>query len=57
MAGVFLIVLGLNLMGVIRLPWLYRTYQLGSGTFGTPAYAGAAVSGSAPITDIWMSLS
>ena len=33
-AGVFLIVLGLNLMGVIKIPWLYRTYQLGSGTLG-----------------------
>lgn len=48
-AGVFLIVLGLNLMGVIRLPWLYRTYQLGSGTYGTPAYAGAT-SGAATST-------
>ncbi len=27
-AGVLLIVMGLNLMGVIRIPWLYRTYQL-----------------------------
>ncbi len=27
-AGVLLIVLGLNLAGVIRIPWLYRTYQL-----------------------------
>ena len=35
-AGVFLVVLGLNLMGVIRLPWLYRTYTIGSGT-STPA--------------------
>ncbi|MPZ50667.1 MAG: cytochrome c biogenesis protein CcdA [Dehalococcoidia bacterium] len=33
-AGVFLIILGLNLMGVLRIPWLYRTYQLGSGTSG-----------------------
>jgi cytochrome c-type biogenesis protein len=49
-AGVFLIVLGLNLMGVIRLPWLYRTYQVGSGTFGTPAYAGATPSGDATAT-------
>ncbi len=29
-AGVFLIVMGLNLMGVIKLPWLYRTYRLDS---------------------------
>src|SRR5690606_6065949 len=33
-AGVFLIVLGLNLMGVIRIPWLYRTFAIGSGTAG-----------------------
>jgi cytochrome c biogenesis protein CcdA len=26
-AGVLLIVLGLNLMGILRIPWLYRTYQ------------------------------
>jgi len=26
--GVFLIVLGLNMIGVIRIPWLYRTYTL-----------------------------
>ncbi len=33
-AGVLLIVLGLNLIGVLRIPWLYRTYQfdVGSGT-------------------------
>lgn len=42
-AGVVLIVLGLNLIGVIRIPWLYRTYavQLGS----QPAVAGAGASG------------
>ena len=27
-AGVLLIVLGLNLLGILRIPWLYRTYQL-----------------------------
>ncbi|MGB2694236.1 MAG: cytochrome c biogenesis protein CcdA [Dehalococcoidia bacterium] len=27
-AGVVLIVLGLNLIGILRIPWLYRTYQL-----------------------------
>ena len=26
--GVFLVVMGLNLIGVIRIPWLYRTYSL-----------------------------
>jgi cytochrome c biogenesis protein CcdA len=30
-AGVLLVVLGLNLIGVIRIPFLYRTYSLGSG--------------------------
>jgi len=30
-AGVLLIVLGLNLMGVIRIPFLYRTYSLNLG--------------------------
>jgi cytochrome c-type biogenesis protein len=47
-AGVFLIVLGLNLMGVIRIPWLYRTFAVGSGTSGggaTLAYAGAGAGG------------
>jgi cytochrome c biogenesis protein CcdA len=27
-AAVLLIVLGLNLLGILRIPWLYRTYQL-----------------------------
>ena len=40
-AGVVLIVLGLNLMGVIRIPLLYRTYQLDLA----PATAGPRVSG------------
>jgi cytochrome c-type biogenesis protein len=46
-AGVFLIVLGLNLMGVIRIPWLYRTYQLGAATASQPrlVYAGATAGG------------
>ena len=48
-AGVFLIILGLNLMGVIRIPWLYRTYQLGGassgGGPGTLALAGATAGG------------
>jgi cytochrome c-type biogenesis protein len=46
-AGVFLIVLGLNLMGVVRIPWLYRTYQLGAATATQPslAYAGASAAG------------
>ena len=32
--GVFLIVMGLNLIGVIRIPWLYRTYTLETATAG-----------------------
>lgn len=46
-AGVILVVLGLNLMGVIRIPWLYRTYQLGGAGQPQPALvlAGPAVSG------------
>ena len=46
-AGVFLIVLGLNLMGVLRIPWLYRTYQLGAaaGGAGNLVYAGASAGG------------
>ena len=27
-AGIMLIILGLNLIGVIKIPWLYRTYQI-----------------------------
>lgn len=36
-AGLFLIVMGLNLIGVIRIPWLYRTYafQAASGAAGS----------------------
>jgi cytochrome c-type biogenesis protein len=51
-AGVFLIVLGLNLMGVIKVPWLYRTYTIGSGTSGgggTLAYAAAGAGGGTAI--------
>jgi cytochrome c biogenesis protein CcdA len=36
-AGVLLIVMGLNLMGVIRIPWLYRTYQVEFGAPSPPA--------------------
>jgi cytochrome c-type biogenesis protein len=41
--GVFLIVMGLNLIGVIRIPWLYRTYTLETATAG----GGGRVSGQA----------
>jgi cytochrome c biogenesis protein CcdA len=27
-AGIILIVMGLNLLGILRIPWLYRTYQI-----------------------------
>ncbi len=30
-AGLLLVVMGLHLMGVIRIPWLYRTYQVNLG--------------------------
>ncbi len=56
-AGVFLIVLGLNLMGVIRIPWLYRTFTIGSGTSGGGggaqlAYAGAGAGGGTTTTTV-----
>ena len=35
-AGVLLIVMGLNLIGVLKIPWLYRTYQFDL-TSNTPA--------------------
>ncbi|HEX5368874.1 MAG TPA: cytochrome c biogenesis protein CcdA [Dehalococcoidia bacterium] len=49
-AGVFLIVLGLNLMGVIKIPWLYRTYQIGSGTAGGGASPARATTGGGTVT-------
>ena len=53
-AGVFLIILGLNLMGVIKIPWLYRSYQLSSGASGrgggTLALAGAGAGGGGTAT-------
>ncbi|MEX2245154.1 MAG: cytochrome c biogenesis CcdA family protein [Dehalococcoidia bacterium] len=38
-AGLFLIVMGLNLIGVIRVPWLYRTYTLQGVAAAPPAAA------------------
>jgi cytochrome c biogenesis protein CcdA len=38
-AGVLLIVMGLNMIGILRIPWLYRTYQVdwpGSSTAAGP---------------------
>src|SRR3954454_20615796 len=40
--GIVLIVLGLNLMGVIRIPLLSRTYKPGQPEFGKPAFGGSA---------------
>jgi cytochrome c-type biogenesis protein len=40
-AGVVLIVLGLNLIGLIRIPWLYRTYSLEFAPAAVAAGAGA----------------
>ncbi len=37
-AGIFLIVMGLNLLGVIRIPWLYRTYSLQTSTGPVAAF-------------------
>ena len=39
--GVFLIVMGLNLVGIIRIPFLYRTYTLESATQRVPVTATA----------------
>lgn len=41
--GIFLIVMGLNLMGVIKIPLLYRTYSLDS--MSSPVAGGAGGSG------------
>jgi len=51
--GVFLIVLGLNLIGVIRLPLLYRTYSLEFATAGGPATA--TVRGAGGASGGWIS--
>jgi cytochrome c-type biogenesis protein len=37
-------------MGVLKIPWLYRTYQLGSGTAGGLGYAGATAGGGTAAT-------
>jgi cytochrome c-type biogenesis protein len=44
-AGVMLIVLGLNLAGVIKIPFLYRTYSLDAIAAPRPAMAGAGAGG------------
>lgn len=40
-AGLFLIIMGLNLIGIIRIPWLYRTYALQTAAGPLPAGPGA----------------
>ncbi len=45
-AGVFLIIMGLNLIGIIRIPWLYRTFTLESASSnGLVAVGGGGVQG------------
>jgi cytochrome c biogenesis protein CcdA len=39
-AGVLLIILGLNLLGILRIPWLYRTYQVEFPSGSKPAESG-----------------
>ncbi len=51
--GVFLVIMGLNLIGVIRIPWLYRTYTLetvtaGGGTVAMTAGGAVAMGGGGP---------
>jgi cytochrome c-type biogenesis protein len=43
--GVFLIVLGLNLLGVVRIPMLYRTWSLETATARVPVAAGVGGGG------------
>lgn len=43
-AGVFLVIMGLNLMGIIKIPFLYRTYQFGAVS-PQPALAVAGAGG------------
>ncbi len=47
--GVFLIIMGLNLIGVIRVPLLYRTYTLETATARAPAAAAVAGGGTAAL--------
>ncbi|HYM16804.1 MAG TPA: cytochrome c biogenesis protein CcdA [Dehalococcoidia bacterium] len=47
--GVFLIVMGLNLIGVIRIPMLYRTYTLETATAGGGTMAVGAGAGGGSI--------
>jgi cytochrome c-type biogenesis protein len=50
-AGVALIIMGLNLIGIIKLPWLARTYSVESmSSTGAVAVGGGAGGGSATMT-------
>jgi cytochrome c-type biogenesis protein len=51
--GVFLIVMGLNLIGIIKIPFLYRTYTLETATASVPSSGGATSAGSG---SAWSSL-
>ena len=42
-AGVVLIVMGLNLIGIIRIPWLYRTYSMETFSTSRPTPVAVAV--------------
>ncbi len=43
--GVFLVIMGLNLIGVIRIPWLYRTYTLETASASGGRLAAGAAGG------------
>ncbi len=53
-AGVFLVVMGLNLIGVIRVPWLYRTYTLQSAALAPAPAASLGVIALAPRGRGWL---
>lgn len=46
-AGVFLVIMGLNLVGVIRIPWLYRTYSFDAMSTTPPVVLATAGGGTA----------
>jgi cytochrome c-type biogenesis protein len=54
--GVFLIVMGLNLVGIIKIPFLYRTYTLETATTSVPAGAGGAMTMGGGATSPWSNL-
>ncbi len=48
--GVFLIVMGLNLIGIIKIPFLYRTYTLETATATVPAGVSGGTSAAMAMT-------